>query len=389
MYESLHDCSVHYFGAQQLAFSGELIPRFAMYESIFPQLYAYTSLLSFFVRIFRDATVAYILSNILFDGISVFFLVQLLKKLKKNPSTGVLFWTLNPCFIIMCWCPMAVVVVNTILIISIYLGYCLLYCEKDRKIGMLIMAALFGVSLFVGNLFRPMFYVLLIAMGIMLMLKIIKKSNEWRMSLAALILAIVFAILPGKLYSHSLTEIGGYEIPENRIGWNFYVGASFESEGKWNSSDHKYFWDELMSSYSISESEEILFREGIERYTEMTPATLISHIMHKLDVLYADVGHSIHNLRQMITFDDNSYRHLAAVTSIGYVFLLCCLAVRYVHQFDKKKLHVDLFATLSFVGFTMAYMLVEVMNRYVTMPLALMIVVLCLTFSKENLSSNS
>lgn len=369
------DCAIHFFGSQELAMNGVLTETQARYEAVFLQLYAYTVTLSIFVKIFKDITVAIVLSNILFDSISVIFLSRILKKLHKKPNLGILLWWLNPFFIVMCWLPMAVIVVNTILVITTYLGFLLISKHNTQKKCNHI-AALFGLAIFVGNLYRPVFYVILIALVITLWLQMIEKRLQWKSTVAIVFIAAVCALLPNEVFYSKMTSINGFKVPESKAGWNFFVGANYESNGTWSPDDNYYFWCELMPEVTIDQAEEILFEEGLQRYKRMSPVQLCTHLLNKLNVLYADVGNSVHDLQWTFSITAEKYSLITRVTTMQYYLLLIALSTQY---FSKRKSSIifneAFFPTLTFVGFSMAYMLVEVMNRYSSMPIALLILI--------------
>lgn len=382
------DCAVHYFGAQQLAYNGFLNENNARYEAVFIQLYSYTLTLSLFVRIFKDITLAIIVSNILFDTISVVFLSKLLCASKRNSNIGILLWSLNPFFIVMCWMPMAVIVVNTILMVSLYLGFSLLKrnCEQTPTI---FCAILFGLSIFVGNLFRPLFYVLLIAEVISLFLYIFSHPQRAKQTVLIIIIIAIFALIPGKIYYQNLTTIGDYEVPDSKAGWNFFVGANFNSQGKWSPEDNYYFWCELIPQMPPSEAEELLFEQGIQRYKAMSPSQFFTHITNKLTVLFADVGNAIRDLKWTFIISDLMYNFLSDTLTIFYLLVTTGVFVYSLHNLRTNTFSPVVFLpVLTFIGFSMAYMLVEVMNRYSSMLVALLIVIIGILPSSNTLKSH-
>lgn len=370
------DCAIHFFGAQQLAGDG-LTWKNALYESIFVQLYSYTLTLSLFVRLIPDMTRAIIASNILFDAVSVVFLAKLLHSADKNPKLGTLLWCVNPFFIIMCWMPMAVTLVNAILMASLSFGAWLLNRNAGQK-APYGLAALFGLSVFVGNLYRPLFYVLLIAEVIALILQIMVQPQKAKQTLAVILIVVMLALIPGKLYSSRLTAIGGFQIPKNRASWNFYVGANFESKGQWSPADNSFFWNDLIPSMEAEEAEELLFARGVWRYTAMSVPQFATHMFNKLGVLLADVGNSIHDLKRTFANAGSVYGVLSRSINVYYWVLMACIFLLLLRALKQKHTAAEAFLPmLAFIGLTMAYMLVEVMNRYSSMLIALLIVIAC------------
>ena len=371
---------MHFSGSQQLVFEGHLSDLIANYESIHFQLYSYTVLLSIFVSIFKDMTVSILVSNILFDCISVFFLIRTIKLFNKKIVIGFVFWWLNPFFIVMCWLPMAIVVVNTFLMVALYFGIRLFKkYAKEEKVT--LCALFFGLSVFAGNLFRPMFYVLLIAEVIAIAIHVFEKPQKWKNALVILLIVLLTAIIPGKMYSETMTDLQGHEIPENRLGWNFFIGSNFDSHGKWNPEDNDYLWYSLHAQgMSHSEIEDVLLLQGLHRYKEMFPDKLVEHFINKLNVLYCDVGNAP-NRDLPSTFEKMPIlsRWVVQLTTYYYWVLIGLVYTVYCRKLKRRSLlQEDLIPVLSFVGFSMAYMLVEVMNRYSSMPIALLILILAM-----------
>lgn len=384
------DCAVHFFGAQQLMYDGRLSDANAWYESIFLQLYPYTFLLSLFLKFFGNINLAVVFSNILFDSISVFYLSKLLRRLNRKPVMGILVWWLNPFFIVMCWLPMAIVVVNMLLMITIYLGYCLLQvgCNQSRRL--LCTAFAFGFFIFIGNLFRPLFYVVLIAEIITILLKIMKNSEKWKLSIVAILITIICALLPGNLYRSSMTELGGYKIPAKQGAWNFFVGANYGTHGAWSPEDWNYFFTIAQKTeYNYSEVMDILMKEGLQRYSDMIPH-IGNHILNKMNILFADVGNSIWNLRWTFQISEEFYSIWSEITTVYYIGLIAILFISCLYRFIHKNIPEETFLiVLTFIGFSMAYVLVEVMNRYISMLFVPLILILGLLFPYKMVSKSS
>ena len=91
----LSDTGVHYFGAQELVNGGGLDAKIANYEKTFPYLYPYTLFLSASNRILGNINTSVVLSNIILDSISCFFIYLLLNKLHPSSKRmGILLWSI-------------------------------------------------------------------------------------------------------------------------------------------------------------------------------------------------------------------------------------------------------------------------------------------------------
>lgn len=382
------DCGIHFFAALQMAEYGAMSDVNALYESVFPQLYPYSLGLALAYRLTGSISAAIMGSNILFDAISALAIYGLMKRSGRQANVCVLLWWFNPVFIIMCWLPLAISVVNMLLVLCICCALALFSGFERGKNGYGA-AVLLGLLIFLGNLFRPMFYVVLIAVLIISMIYFLRMGHQRKkMSLCALLL-LLFSLVPSKLYSTLHGDIQGFEIPENRIGWNFFVGANYDTKGRWNFEDHGYFFSQLYGEIGYAEAQDRVLREGVERYRAMGLTRILRHFINKTELLYANMSEIPFDVYYSFNLTMPFYATLCYLCSGGYLFVLVLLSLLSASM-DKEKRREKgfLLCALTLVGLSMAYMLVEVMPRYSTMSYALFILLLGFTFTAEHKSES-
>lgn len=110
----------------------------------------------------------------------------------------------------------------------------------------------------------------------------------------------------------------------------------------------------------------------------MSVPQFATHMFNKLGVLLADVGNSIHDLKRTFANAGSVYGVLSRSINVYYWVLMACIFLLLLRALKQKHTAAEAFLPmLAFIGLTMAYMLVEVMNRYSSMLIALLIVIAC------------
>lgn len=110
----------------------------------------------------------------------------------------------------------------------------------------------------------------------------------------------------------------------------------------------------------------------------MSLGELANHMMNKIDVLFADIGNSIHDVGWTFEEGEKCFEYGSSILELYYIMILIALVLRCRSREHRHALEATGFlVVLNLIGFTMAYMLVEVMNRYISMPMALLLLILC------------
>ena len=380
--DALTDTGVHWAGATQLVESGELNEEVGGYEKLFPYLTSYTGVLGLAMKIFGVSYKSVVIINTFYDVLAMVGLFLLFWLWKKNKKAGLIaaaVWAINPLQIIFCSMPMAIVATNTMVILAILLIYLLYkYGNKNLWLG-LGLALLCGVSLAVGNIFRPIFVVFLIALIVFELYFVFRKKRRLLYTALECVVAILGYVSISFVWTNIIPSINPYYAKtSNDVGWSFYVGANYEENGKWSSEDSKIFFDEVLPSVGgdVTVAQDEIFSRGGERYFEMMAnGRLLNHMFNKSSVLFADVDNSIYDFRYDFHIKDGTkamlcYRVIQNIILLFY-FSLVLVTGYFIYWIYKNKIdkyfdnnRMMLYIIITFVGLFAASMLVEVMNRY-------------------------
>lgn len=372
----LSDTGVHYFGAQELA-EGFLGENIVTYEKMYPYLFPYTFLLSIFVRLcFGHIDCAIILSNLFFDYCGIFLLYKILHKMKgkKNAVFGMLISLVNPFSIIACWCSLNLIVVNFLLLLVITICINIIHKKANKKF--LLTCFALGIAVTLANYFRPLFSVVLIAMIIILFMRYLKDRDRI-LILGILVMTCTMVIL-SQITNRAINKIVNENVMNNTGGWNFYVGSNYESKGQWTASDRDYFFGEITPYYPADIAREMIMEKGIERYSDYSLKMFITHIANKMSVLFANEGNAIYDIRYCLGINNESALYLMCSSIVSLYFALITFGSLLSCIFKRKNDEDILLLRLLLLGFTAAFVLVEVMNRYTFIMYPVLIIITAL-----------
>lgn len=385
MPDNLNDVGVHYYGSQMLS-DGALDQKTIDYVKAFPYLFPYMAVLAGFnVICFGNTEVAILLSNLLFDIIGGLFCYLLLKRTKSRlaPTIGIILWAINPMSIISCWFSMNLILINMLLMATLFIGCLLLESLRQKNIRRsYFFAAIFGIAILLGNSFRPLFTVLVIAMLICGSVQIIK-TGAYRALLPALIIMLTFLIIPTIITNKLVEKHFHDDILSSSGGWSFYVGSNYATNGSWVSYDRDHFWgDVIPNSDTFAEAQDEIKKQGVTRYLSLSPVQFINHIANKIGVLFGDAVDSIYDIRQTFGIKQGSILHniLSSAVATFYV-LLVVLSFIFITNNYKKLGDTTGFVLLCFIGLVAAFLMVEVMNRYMMIFYPILIYVASLSIS--------
>ena len=372
----LSDTGVHYFGAQELA-EGFLGDNIVTYEKMYPYLFPYTFLLSIFVRLcFGHIDCAIILSNLFFDYCGIFLLYKILHKMKgkKNAVFGMIISLVNPFSIIACWCSLNLIVVNFLLLLVITICINIIHKKANKKF--LLTCFALGIAVTLANYFRPLFSVVLIAMIIILFMRYLKDRDR-TLILGILVMTCTMVIL-SQITNRAINKIVNENVMNNTGGWNFYVGSNYESKGQWTASDRDYFFGEITPYYPADIAREMIMEKGIERYSDYSLKMFITHIANKMSVLFANEGNAIYDIRYCLGINNESALYLICSSMVSLYFALIVFGSLFSCIFKRKNDEFILLLRLLLLGFTSAFVLVEVMNRYTFIIYPVLIIITAL-----------
>lgn len=389
----LSDTGFHWFFAQKLVNGIEPGVYDGGYGAFFPHLMTYSATLAGFMKIFGTGYQSILLSNLIFDLIATLAIYYLLKMWRGRAAAqiGSMIWLLNPLEIIFCGIGVSIVVTNAVLAVVLLLVFLVIKLIKSRSwLKLALVSLLLGMALSVGNAYRPIFTVLLIAIIMIFILQIIRHFAD---VIAPAILSLIFILISfvgvGKLIDLGYQSINPYHVAGGTgIGWNFFVGSNYDSWGRWNRSDSAIFGsklylgedDNVQVNPDLVGVQSEFFNQGLERYKAMSPAQFVSHFIHKTSVLFADTSDALTWVfYEGFRIDANHplYRFIDGCGTIA-LFAGIIVSLMYFIKLLTQKTHpwqpYLVFLMLSFCGLIAASLLVEVMQRYV-MPLTVILTI--------------
>lgn len=324
------DTGIHRFAGEEIATFGQIVdPVMGRYEAFFPFLTSYSLIVGMSMKIFGVTYLAILIPNIIFDLIAATAIYSILYKRKANKTISRLGATL--------W------LLNPLTI---------LFCAE-------------GTALTVVNMF--------IALSLLKSLPFYGFSQ-------------LFSLVTQKVNPY-------YERVSNTIGWNIFVGANYNTEGRWSVGDWEILWPKLHGEHvfdddwdptddtgAIPRGElqlEFLYA-GIERYANMGPAGLVVHLLNKTEMLFGEgVQYPAWNItEQFINIDGNEgwLRLLHGLAAICHTLCIVAMFVYVVSTLKssnspRKVIKLDwflFFLLLSFCGLFAAALIPEVMARYMS-----------------------
>lgn len=392
----LSDTGTHWYGAQQLVDMGEFGQEIGDYESLFPYLFTYTGSLALSMRVFGNSYLAVVILNVFFDIVGAIGLYLLFAKWKKSKDVGlfaVVVWALNPLEIVFCGLPLAIVVVNVLFILAMLGMYGICNSLKNIK-KLCFYAVLFGLVLTIGNAYRPFFVIFIIAMVVYLMLRALKDKSVWVASFLCVLIASVIMVVGGVLIRSIHSRFNPYyDGRRSQAGWSTYVGANYETHGKWSSDDRDAFFGPILveeAGGDVNVGQSIALKNAISRYGGIVShGRLITHFLNKTRVIFGDVRNAIYDVHNVfgVSKTNGIYNLIQDLNMIFYLitfglfFLSVFIRLKRRDEYDNGGDDNDyaLVLVISFIGFFLAMLLMESMNRY-SLPFITLMMVLAVGF---------
>lgn len=363
----LKDTAVHYNASMQLA-KGGLDAGIMAYEKMYPYLFPYSLALSLFVRLLGSISAAIVVSNVMFDALGGLFFYLLVEDLKPSAGfIGTLLWFANPFSIVFCYLSLNIVLVNMFAVLIALIGHKLLIAFNAQRRA-LRWALLFGLVVYFANLFRPVFTVALVAILICIIIRALKGTRGWIPVVVGLVVALA---LPTAITRSIVAAQYNDDLIGSSGGWSFFVGANYDTHGKWSPEDSTYYFQEIVPQYeTVSGAQDAIKSEGIERWAHMGPGRIVKHLFHKLCVLFCETPQIPNgDLDYQLGLDrDTSAYRLVGATAAAFVAALLALSLcMHIKASRDGSLGSSvLYLDLCFMGLIAGFMLVEVMDRYQT-----------------------
>jgi hypothetical protein len=269
--------------------------------------------------------------------------------------------------------------------------------DKSKK-DMVLRSMLLGLLLFVGNMYRPVFFVFLIAIVIVIILGMRKNKKSIFNRSASVVLCILMAVIPTSLYQKGVTGAIGEDVYDCNIGWSFYLGSNYDTNGQWSLADYEYYDAEFYAQEgSFSKANKRALRYGLHRYRLMGAIGSMSHFANKAQVLFGRISESMYDIAKVfVSLVEKHEMMCASIATLISIYMLT-LYVSIFGAFKKpflengpKKKEYASFVLLSLLGLTASFLLVEVSSRYFTMFMPILIVMAASRGAKsERIGQNS
>lgn len=395
-YTPVSDPKTFFDSAQTLATGGGLHGNF--YVAFHTYLAAYNNTLGIAMRVIPDPWLATIILNSIFDLLAASSLYLLLRKMLKPssllPVVGFGVWMLSPLNIIFSVISIPVVVVNFFVILTILVAY-LLFEElyKLRTINSVSLSVILGLTLGIGNSFRPIFIVAIIALVMVFIISALTVNKSARffklLSICILSIVIIFSGIQflGRALVSDQTDL---KAAKNPSGWSMYVGSDRNSLGQWR----QYQNDELgalckgsLSEKNYDECHDVLRHAAITRYGDYGILGSVDLLLRKM-YHQAEQQNYFYNANQSIVgYETSRLSKVINVYAFIYIAILFTLTTIFLYgqakRFSSKQLSEPflLLVTLIMIGWFLSLLLVESAPRYLSILYPLFIIFSVLLFS--------
>lgn len=380
-YAPISDPMTFFDSAKALAAGGGLLGN--DYVAFHPYLAAYNNLLGLAMKLISDPWLTTILLNAFLDILSSLLVYVLIRKILGRsshlPVLAFAVWMMSPLNIIFSVLSLPIIVVNFFVILCMLISYLLLkrVFYLDVKKSFLLSIAL-GFVLGIGNTFRPVFTVVLIALAIMFMYVCLTSKSVTKaikLSVGCLILSSAIFVAIQQLSLTLVSNQTGLQAARNPSGWSMYVGSTWESYGEWRA----YHNDErrLICAASIArndfdECHSELRNRAISRYKDYGVAMSASLLIIKLHNQSSDQNYFYNAEQSLVGYEKSKTSKLINVYSILYLIVLFGLSAKFLYtkaRMSAKNRQIEIeivLLTLMMIGWFFSMMLVESAPRYST-----------------------
>lgn len=353
------------------------------YVGFFPYLAAYDNLLGLFIRIINNSWLATIVLNTLFDLASaIIFFVFIKNRFSIKLSIIALsLWIFNPFNIIFCALSLPVVVVNFFIIFSIYLFDKLhISITKNNIKHVIFLSIIFGLIVGLGNFFRPIFIVFIIAAFVFYIYLYLKNKNIniCRVTLISFIIILSIFISMQKINTHFVSYQTGFNVSDNSGGWSIYVGSSSDGGGSWNEKDNKYLYDILQNNSDFVSVHNQLIKDGLKRYQDLGIFRSVKLIIKKYWHFAGNQNWLYDAEASIIGFSGSKFELVFGLYLLFYIFCLFIFSAYYLVNSLRSKINnqIIVYILILIIGLFLSSALVEVQIRYAQVLYPLFLIIL-------------
>lgn len=330
------------------------------YVGLFPFLMPYIVILGSFFKIVGTSYKSVVLLNIILDLFIPLFLYFSFKNKSIKKCSSVLY-LLNPFAIIWCTICCPVTLVNFGLCLSILTFSLLLKNMYSKKF--ILFSILTGIIMSISNTFRPIMIIMLIAIFLYYIYINMKNKNFKLHYLISFILILIsFFITKNGLLS--LMDKINDEPVSRTSGWTLYIGSNIDSNGMWYSEPKL---DELLGNgLSVEETQKEFKHLAIERY-KSNKLNNLKLFAIKFVILTGNVpNYTFSTFLNTVVITSEWISNSIKIILYCYMFISIILNILIAVQslLNRKKLELNIFYMLFYIGIIMAHLFVEVSPRY-------------------------
>ena len=395
-YSPTYDPATFYYNAQSIAETGELRERAfdtanadigdQIYFATYPYEMNYTGLLAISNLVFGGGLLSVIMLNLILDmvaGVLAFLIVRRLAPERKwLPVLAGAMVFLNPFNVVFSALSLPIVAVNTLILLVIYIVVRIVQkSPANYKIWQLFaLFAMLGIIMGIGNGFRPIFTVVLIAVVLLVAYLFIAKNIRGRSVMVstagAVVLMLVSFFATTQLNFAVVDHYAGMPVARNASGWALYVGSNIESSGKWgNQADiavRHELWEKYPSDAQAVHDELTVLAK--ERYAKNGLMGNIGLYINKAFVAGGDQSSSMYNTSGLAGYIHTLAYEITKEIAEVFILVLCVMIIiNVVRNWGRGSLAVWILLALIVIGFFAGGLFVEVKNRYFTIFLPAMI----------------
>lgn len=365
-----NDPASFYGIAQSIAIDNSLGDK-AQYVATFPYVLPYNVMLGAIMKVVGVGLLSVILLNTLLDLVSLVALYYLVLRVSRRRKTAILaglLWVVSPFNIIFSALSLPVIAVNAGIVLSLLCLHFLItnLCTLRRIVPLSIVV---GLLFAITNSLRPIMVIFVIALLCYYVLKFIwKPSKKIAGNLLISLLLVVGSYLSVNTgFLHIVSAVTGYPPTTNSGGWSIYVGANFETWGRWNIEGGK-LEEVITESETLTAAHQQLRDEGIGRWLALGPRKALRLLLRKSTVLGGDQQHSVYDLASYPNFwhEEDVQVWIYTICAL-YSYALFVLVLGYLirlYRAEVASLEFYHYLALTFVGLFLASLLVEVSTRY-------------------------
>ncbi|MEG1483467.1 glycosyltransferase family 39 protein [Clostridium sp.] len=334
------------------------------YISRFPHLTIMVMYMAFMLKVFPNALFAMKIVNLILGVVVVYLIYLILKEIFEKRGyalIGALIAAIFPPFIaytgVFCTENIAI----PFYLLSIYVF--LLACKKKVSPWMFVLS---GVLLSVGNLFRMVAPVMVIAF---IMYILIYTDNKFKEKLKAMLMVIISF---GLILVIASSTLRAFKVTENNL-WRgaepsitvFLKGTNIEYGGRWNPDDAAI---PEMYNFDYDAIEQVCKDKIYERLTTTPPMELAKFYLEKYAVQWSDGDLSGIFWSQLNVPDGDILVNfdIGGKVSAQFIYAMILLLV-FIGLFNKKRYknnpEINLFY-ITFCGYGLSYLATEMQSRY-------------------------